>query len=164
MTEIAFTKVKLPFGWLGNMSPFPITHGGKDWFTTEALFQALRFDDEEIIEGIRAIKSPMTAKMAAKKHKEAMIVEPLSDQDVENMKLCVRLKLEQHPDLVPQLLETGDALIVEDCTSRGRRGSNLFWGAVKTENGWEGENKLGNIWMEIRNELRQNEASGGSEV
>ena len=36
---IAFTKVALPFGWLGNMAPYPVTYGGKAWRTTEALFQ-----------------------------------------------------------------------------------------------------------------------------
>ena len=46
--SISFTKVSLPFGWLGNMSPFPILYEGKEWKTTEALFQALRFDDESI--------------------------------------------------------------------------------------------------------------------
>jgi predicted NAD-dependent protein-ADP-ribosyltransferase YbiA (DUF1768 family) len=76
---IAFTKVKLPYGWLGNMSPFPIEHDGKTWRTTEALFQALRFEDEEIRELIREQKSPMAAKMMAKKHRESMTIQPLSD-------------------------------------------------------------------------------------
>jgi hypothetical protein len=28
MNEIAFTKVDLPFGWLGNMANFPIRYEG----------------------------------------------------------------------------------------------------------------------------------------
>ena len=66
---IAFTKVALPFGWLGNMAPYPVTYGGKAWRTTEALFQALRFEDESIREAIRQEKSPMAAKLVAKRHK-----------------------------------------------------------------------------------------------
>ena len=46
--DIAFTKVKLPYGWLGNMSPYPIKFGDDTYLTTEALFQALRFSDPEI--------------------------------------------------------------------------------------------------------------------
>ena len=45
MTVIAFTSVNLPFGWLGNMSPYPLQHEGHPFLTAEALFQSLRFDD-----------------------------------------------------------------------------------------------------------------------
>lgn len=30
MKVIAFTKTKLPYGWFGNMSPFPIEFKGKN--------------------------------------------------------------------------------------------------------------------------------------
>lgn len=59
MNVIGFTKVKLPYGWLGNMSPYPIEFGGKIYKTSEALFQALRFNDEEIQEIIISEKSPI---------------------------------------------------------------------------------------------------------
>ena len=64
---IKFTKVSLPYGWLGNMAPFPVMYKGKKWLTIEALFQALRFEDEKIIEEIRLEKSPMGAKMKVQK-------------------------------------------------------------------------------------------------
>jgi ribA/ribD-fused uncharacterized protein len=148
---IAFTKVKLPYGWLGNMSPYPIEHEGKEWRTTEALFQALRFKDEETRELIRSQKSPMAAKMMAKKHRELMVIQPMSDEDYENMALCLILKLTHHPDLIAELLKTGDSVIIEDVTARGSRGSNLYWGALINENGdWIGENKLGRSWMYLR--------------
>ena len=60
---IAFTKVDLPFGELGNMSPHRITYEGKRYKTAEALFQALRFEDEEIREELRSLASPMAVKM-----------------------------------------------------------------------------------------------------
>lgn len=149
LNEIAFTKVSLPFGWLGNMSPYPIEYDGKVWKTSEALFQALRFNNDEIRELIRSEKSPMGAKMLAKKYKESMDVVPLSEEDVYNMKLCIRLKLYQHPDLRDQLSSTKGINIYEDVTSRPR-GSGLFWGAMKIDNEWKGHNILGKIWMEIR--------------
>ena len=62
---IAFTKVALPFGDLGNMSPHRITYQGKRYKTAEALFQSLRFQDEDIQDAIRTSPSPMTAKMIA---------------------------------------------------------------------------------------------------
>ena len=82
MEVIRFTKVALPYGWLGNMSPFPLIFGGKEWRTSEALFQALRFKDESIQELIRAEKSPMGAKFVMKANKQHITTEPHSKKDV----------------------------------------------------------------------------------
>ena len=112
--HVLIRKVKEQHGWLGNMSPYPVEFNGKLYRTTEALFQALRFFDEEVIEAIRAEKSPMAAKFVAKRHKDKMVVEPLSADDVENMRVCLRLKVDQHPELHDLLLATGDAEIIED--------------------------------------------------
>ena len=139
---IAFTKVALPFGWLGNMAPYPVTYGGEAWRTTEALFQALRFEDESIREAIRQEKSPMAAKMVAKRHKSQMVVVPMGAADLDNMRRALRLKLQAHPALGRQLLATGVARIVEDC-SRRPHGSGLFWGAALREGRWVGRELAG---------------------
>jgi len=152
MSDIVIGKVKEEGGCWGNMAPFPIEHEGKRWLTTEALFQAMRFSDEGIREAIRSEKSPMGAKMKAKKHKAAMVVEPMSDQDLENMRLCLKLKVEQHPELRAALIESGDAFMVEDCTKR-QRGSGMFWGAALIDGEWNGQNWLGKLWMELRASL-----------
>lgn len=149
---IIIGKVKEQGGCWGNMAPFPIEWGGKTFRTTEAVFQSMRFDDEEVIEAIRCEKSPMGAKFVAKRHKTKMVVEPMSPQDLDNMRICLRLKVEQHPDLAAELSATGDQLIVEDCTKR-QRGSGLFWGAALENGEWKGENWLGKLWMELRSEL-----------
>lgn len=152
MKEIAFTKVKLPFGWLGNMAPYPIVDR-YTWLTPEALFQALRFNSEAICREIREQKSPMTAKMVAKRYRERMIIIPQSERDLENMRRVLRLKFDQHPSLRLALIDTGDAQIIEDCTLR-QRGSGLFWGAAKQADGsWVGENVLGKLLMQVRAEL-----------
>lgn len=154
MDVISFTKVSLPYGWLGNMSPYPINFNGKVWRTSEALFQALRFKDEEIQELIRNEKSPMGAKMIMKSKTEYIILEKHGTKDLLNMKMCIKLKLVQHPNLVKELIDTGDKIIIEDVTKRGSSGGNLFWGAMLVENEdgfhWVGNNALGKLWMEIR--------------
>lgn len=38
---------------------------------------------------------------------------------------CLRLKLEQHPDLKQKLIETGDAIIIEDCTTHDREAARI---------------------------------------
>jgi len=157
MNTIAFTKVKLPYGWLGNMSPYPIEYEGTIYRTTEALFQCLRFRGHpEVQKKIREQKSPMAAKMIAKKHRHLLQRGEDWDEaedDIERMRLCLKLKLQQHPQLRQQLLDTGEALIVEDCTARPR-GSAKFWGAVLEDGQWVGRNVLGNLWMELREQLK----------
>lgn len=149
---ITFTKVKLPFGWMSNMSPHPIhNYLDKFWRTSEALFQALRFAEADPIRDlIRQEGSPMSAKMIAKKFKDKMVIEPQSQADLDNMHLVLQLKLNRHSTLLGELRATGDAQIIEDVTKRPH-GSGLFWGAALQDDGtWLGENHLGKLWMEIR--------------
>ena len=150
---ISFTKVALPYGWLGNMSPYKVRHNGKVWLTVEALFQSLRFEDDVICEDIRSQKSPMGAKMKAKKFKDKMIVVPMSEKDIENMKMCVKLKIEQNPVIKTKLLITKEFEIIEDIGTRnGER--HYFWGAKKENGNWIGTNMMGKIWMQLREELK----------
>ncbi len=157
---IAFTKVKLPFGWLGNMSPYRVLHDGKWWQTTEALFQALRFKPDcpdQIQTQIIKAAGPMNAKFVAKAWKHKMIVEPMSEQDVANMEMVLRLKLKQHPELCKWLLATGNEEIIEDVTSRSSSGNHRFWGAALVDGNWVGTNTLGELWMKLRRELKEQE-------
>lgn len=161
--QILIRKVAEPGGWLSNMSPHPVEYEGQKWWHCEALFQALRYasDDAEARDEIRRWKSPMRAKMVAKRFRDRYVVAPLRDADVANMRLCLRLKVSQHCELRRKLIASGERLIVEDCSSRGRRVNNLFWGAVRVPDAsspmaysWEGQNWLGRLWMELRQELR----------
>ena len=143
-------KVREPFGILGNMSQHPVEFEGLKYHTTEALFQALRFPvGSEIRELIRQEKNPMKAKMLAKSHTELMIVEQLSQQDLDNMRFVLRTKLDAHESVRKVLASTGQDLIVEDCSNRPH-GSGLFWGAQLVEGSWNGLNWLGKLWMELR--------------
>jgi ribA/ribD-fused uncharacterized protein len=155
---ITFTKITLPYGWFGNMSRHPVTYENEMWGTSEHLFQALRFPKgSPIREEIRNAKSPMAAKMLAKKHAAKMVVAPRSNADLDLMRLCLRLKVEQHADLRTALLDTGDEVIVEDSSNRPNT-SGLFWGMAKQDDGtWKGSNVLGKLWMELRDKLRTEE-------
>ena len=159
MSEIAFTKVALPYGWMGNMSPHPVVHDGLTYRTSEALFHALRLPEgHEGREKIREQKSPMAAKMVSKTLKDDYVVEPWSAEDVTNMIYCVKLKLEQHPDLMEQLVATGSQHIYEDVTSRDK-GPGSFWGASKKTGVWIGQNYLGEILMEVRDQRLREKAA-----
>lgn len=153
---VTFTKVNLPYGWLGNMFSSKIRFEGKIWNTSESLFQALRFENEEIKEIIRNEKSPMGAKMKAKKYKKKMVLEPRSERDVLNMKLVVKLKFDQNPNLKSKLKKMKDNIIIEDIGSR-RGEHHLFWGMKKVNGQWIGDNRMGIILMKIRDEYLKEE-------
>ena len=152
MKSIWFKKVAEEYGWMGNMAPYPIKFEGKVWLTSEALFQSMRYDIESIKEIIRVEKSPMGAKMKSKKYKDQMVVVPMSDLDVENMRKCVKMKFDAHPQLKKALIATGMSPIFEDIGIRkGER--HKFWGAKKlSESEGEGNNMMGKILMDLREE------------
>ena len=143
-----------PYGWLGNMSPFPLSYEGEGYRTAEALFQCLRVSDEETRELIRAEKSPMGAKLKAKEHADKRTTIPLSETDLDLMRLVLRLKIQQYPQLEMWLRKTGTTMIVEDCTRR-QHGTGLFWGAAHLGGEkWTGVNMLWNLWMVVRMQLK----------
>lgn len=149
MSVISFSAVKLPWGFFGNMAPYSIKYMDQEWKTSEALFQALRFNDDEIRELIRIQKSPMAAKMMAKKYRHKLICIPMSDEDVQNMQKVIRLKFDSHPEIRTKLIESGHQLIVEDIGNRnGER--HLFWGMKKIDHNWIGNNMMGKLLMELR--------------
>ena len=152
MKNVWFKKVAEEYGWMGNMAPYPIKFDGKVWRTSEALFQSMRFDDDNVKEIIRGEKSPMGAKMKAKKNRDQMVVVPMSELDVENMRKCVKMKFDAHPQLKRQLMNTKDSFIYEDIGNRnGER--HKFWGAKKwSESEGDGNNMMGKILMDLREE------------
>lgn len=156
--EIPITKVAEDSGWLSCMSAYPVEYDEKHYKTCEALFQALRFKGyPEIQKQIQECPSPMGAKMIARKNREKLNRGTKWDEapsDLLLMKKCLLLKLEQHPELKDKLIATGNAVIIEDCTTHDRE-SARFWGMVKKDGQWIGENNFGKLWMEIRDELNK---------
>lgn len=154
MSDVVFRKVSGPHGWLSNMSPHVLTVVDKVWPTAEALFQAMRFDDRDIWEEIRSVDSPMMAKMLAKRYAGRMVVAPRTPPDIHNMVAVLRTKVQQHAGLKELLLQTGDARIIEDVTTRPSE-SGMFWGMKRASEGWVGGNWLGSLWMKIRDSIRE---------
>ena len=66
------------------------------------------------------------------------------EADLDLMRGCLQLKVEQYSDLKARLVATGEKLIVEDCTAR-QRGGALFWGMAQQRGQWIGENWLGRL-------------------
>jgi ribA/ribD-fused uncharacterized protein len=143
------------------MSPHKVVVDEVFWRTAEAYFQSLRFaPDDAVRETIQFQKSPIAAKKVAKENGSRMVVKPMSERDVENMRITLRLKFRcnQIP-LEDNLLRTGDRTIIEDCSAR-RTDSGAFWGASELPNGLlYGQNMLGKLLMELRSELKAKQTS-----
>lgn len=161
MDVIAFTKVDLPYGWLGNMSPHTVQYDGMVFKTSEHLFQWKRFEGHpEIQEEIKSQKSPMGVKMKAKKHRRILTergewnLDEKEDRDW--MRICLLLKLESNPHLINELKATAPKLIIEDVSARPNSKSATYWGAALVDGEWVGQNVLGTIWMKIREDFLSN--------
>jgi hypothetical protein len=157
--KILVKRVKDEHGWISCMAPHTVMYNGTLYRTPEALFQSLRFHKHpEIQKELWDARSPMGVKMIARKHQVKLNRVGKWDEAPEDlvwMKQVLTLKLEQHPELHQMLIDTGNATIIEDCTSHDRE-SARFWGMVLKDGNWIGENILGKLWMELRNELKQN--------
>ena len=145
---VSFRKTNEKFGGLSNMAGgYPIVVNDTYIRTSEALYQAMRFPDyPEIQKEIIEQKSPMTAKMVAKKYRVEKTRADWDAKRVAVMKWCLRVKLVQNLDTFGTLLlKTGNKSIVEESRK------DQFWGAIRMDNTiFEGTNALGRLLMELR--------------
>lgn len=158
---IVFLKTKENFGGLSNMAGgYPVKVNGIYIRSSEALYQACRFPHlPDVQEKILQQTSPMTAKMKSKPFRK----DSRSDWErvrVPIMRWCLRVKLACNIDSFGHLLlETNEKAIVEESRK------DHYWGA-KPCNGdiLVGENVLGRLLMELREELNRNPQGDFSKV
>lgn len=154
--SVVFLKTNERFGGLSNMAPgFPLRVNGVSIRTSEALYQACRFPHlPEVQRKIIDEHSPMTAKMRSKPFRK----DSRPDWDAVRTKImrwCLRVKLAQNwREFGRLLLATGDRPIVEQSRK------DDFWGAKVAEDGsLVGMNVLGRLLMQLREQLKDDEAS-----
>lgn len=160
-TSIVFLKTKERFGGLSNMAGgFPLRVNGIRIRTSEALYQACRFPHmPDVQRTIIDERSPMTAKMRSKPFRK----DSRPDWDavrVKIMRWSLRVKLAQNwREFGRLLLSTGDRPIVEQSRK------DDFWGAKVVEDGTlVGMNVLGRLLMELREQLKGDEAQSLHEI
>jgi hypothetical protein len=145
MDEIKFYRVSEEYGYFSNFSPHRIFLDGKVWPTSEHYFQAQKFLNEQLQEDIRRAKSPMVAAELGRDRKKPLRRDWEAVKD-EIMLTAVRAKFTQHADIRAILLSTGEAKLIEH-TWKDR-----YWG---DGGDGSGRNRLGEILMQVREELRQ---------
>jgi ribA/ribD-fused uncharacterized protein len=150
---VVFYKVGEEWGGLSNMSnDFPLRVNGLRIGSSEALYQVCRFParpdwQREILDAAHAMLAKMVAKKEGRRREHSR--SDWEEIQVEVMRWCLRVKLAQHFQRFGGLLRrTSPRPIVE------RSRSDRFWGAVLEKDGvLRGQNRLGQLLMELRDEL-----------
>lgn len=148
--------------FLSNFYPSEIEHQGIKYPSVEHYYVAMKFDDEQFIDGkyytpgdlrelISKIKDPGQVKKFGRKVK---LRKNWDSYKLEVMNLGIREKFKS-PKLSELLLSTGDEELIE-----GNFWQDTFWGVC---NG-KGKNHLGKILMEVRSELRGIKRTGLEEI
>lgn len=145
---IYFYKVTEPYGCFSNFSPHPIQIKELYWQTVEHYYQAQKFvgtENERLIAVIRQTQTPMEAATLGRDRTRKL------RPDWEQVKRQVMwqgvlTKFLTHTDIQAILLDTGEELIVEDSPT------DYYWGCGQDKTG---QNQLGEILMNVRQEVRQ---------
>lgn len=135
------TSFRNKYFFLSNFYEAPIIFDNVRYRNNEAAFQAQKCIDPEDRKKFSEL-DPTTAKKMGRKIK---LRSDWEDVKVGLMRKIVFAKFTQHPNLTVELLNTKDEELVE-----GNNWGDKVWGQV---NG-EGQNLLGKILMEVRDEIR----------
>ncbi len=130
------------YRFLSNFFPATVEYDGLEYSSTEHAYQAAKTEDPSQRRRIREVQKPGEAKRLGKQVKMRTDWEKIK---IDVMRDLVRQKFSKHKDLKEKLLATGDAYIEET-----NSWNDTFWGVCKGK----GQNWLGKILMEIREELK----------
>jgi len=130
---------------LSNFSAFNIMWKGYRFETSESAYQWEKFPERPDIQvRIREARSAHGAYSLAQVNKDKCRPD-WDDVKVNIMRDILRAKVEQHEYVRKKLLASGDRELVEDSWR------DDFWGWGEHK---DGQNMLGKLWMEIRDEIK----------
>lgn len=141
---INFYHLDKPYGYFSNFARYPIALKDKTWATSEHYFQAQKFVGTAHEEEIRQAKSPREAAEMGRDRSRPLRSDWEAVKD-DVMREALYAKFTQHSDLMEKLLATGDAVLVEHTQN------DRYWG---DGGDGSGRNMLGQLLMELRNQLR----------
>jgi hypothetical protein len=151
--EIRFYRSnEKPYGAFSNLYPRPIEFDGRTYPTTEHAYQAGKASKPAVREWILNAPTPALAAMAAHGLYTWDVVPNWAQIKFDRMRAVLRAKFSQHDDLRELLLSTGTVRLVEAGTVNNA--VNRLWGEVDGK----GENMLGVMLMELREELSMQRA------
>ena len=144
---IRFYSTSEEYREFSNFAPFAFELDGVRWATVENFYQTQKFTDPALRETIRTAEKPIIAKSLADGNRDKVRPDWEAVKDTV-MYRAVRSKFETHARLRALLLATGDEDLLEDSPT------DAYWGVGADG---QGLNKLGQILMRVRAELREAE-------
>lgn len=150
MDEIRFYRAnEKPYGVLSNLYRRSVVFEGLTFQTSEHAYQAGKARKEAVRNWLMAAPSPALLAMAAHGLYVWDVHPDWSKTKFQRMRDILYAKFTQHKDLQDILLSTENKRLVEVATVDNT--VNRLWGEV---NG-KGQNKLGVLLMEVREQIRQ---------
>ncbi|AFY82849.1 NADAR family protein [Oscillatoria acuminata] len=140
-----FYSTRNEYGCFSNFSHHGFELDGVWWPTSEHYFQAQKFAGTPHVEQIRQVKTPKDAAKMGRDRRRPLRPDWETVKD-DIMRRAVLKKFQTHEDIRDILLGTGDEELVENSPI------DYYWGCGKDGSG---QNKLGQILMEVREILRQ---------
>jgi ribA/ribD-fused uncharacterized protein len=137
-----------------NFHPTEFLLAGVKYSSSEMAFQAEKFnydskEAQDIRKQILALNTPGKCLRLAKAYGDLKHKDWYNGQRIEAMRLVIAAKFTQDEKLKNLLLSTGNTVLVEDSPN------DDYWGIHNQENGSPGENKLGELLMELRSKLKE---------
>lgn len=152
---VAIRTNKEEWGILSNLYSTILIVDGKEFKSSEQLFQLMKFTDKETIQTLYSVNG-LTPKMKAKKYENGGFRRPDWGRIiVDCMKFCLQTKYDQCEDFRIMLQRTTGLYIVEDETKRKTNKNGTLrrpdtWGVVRQGDKFIGSNLLGRLLMELR--------------
>ncbi len=144
MDEVFFSSKSGETSFLSNFYPCTVKIDGKTYNSVEQYYQSCRVLNPELAQWVANSPSALYAKLVIESLKQTRpkdLVEGWYDIKLRIMKKAIRAKFTQNQELKEKLLETGTSILHEDVKGED------FWGI-------EGEDMLGKMLMELREELK----------
>jgi ribA/ribD-fused uncharacterized protein len=145
-----YSTKEVPYGCFSNFAAYPFELDGVMWPTSEHYFQAQKFAGTPHEDELRLVPSPMVVARMGRSRARPIRADWNEVKDDIMMRAVLR-KFETHADIREILLATGDEELIEKTTD------DYYWGCGT--NG-TGRNRLGQILMEVREELRRRASEG----
>lgn len=142
--ENSICEFRNNYDFLSNFYPCQIEYEGLFYQNAESAFQAQKC----IIQEEKLVFCNLSASKAKRMGRQVKLRLDWETVKVSIMEEIVRAKFVQNPYLMKKLLDTGELLLIE-----GNTWKDTFWGM--DINSGEGENHLGKILMNVREEFRK---------
>lgn len=142
---IMFYRSSGDYGYLSNLFRRKVKFENRVFRSSEDAYQFGKPLDGMTAEWLISAPKPHLCAMAAHGLLAFDITPHWQEMKVDRMRDVLRAKFGQHEDLKQNLIDTGDAVLIEDSKT------DAFWGIGKKRNG---KNMLGILLMQVREELK----------